>query len=233
MRAILYRSRLIFALICVLAFTAGALAAPLVVGTITVDQNTTKNDGTIGGSDFICHFDLNATFDTQTCCAKSDLHWIQLVTTSKKIPGNFPDPNRPFIDPRSGQNIGGGQTGNGTPFYDITVDKTADFGDNTKWRREGTGTFLGDGPQNLLSEKPFMFMAESLLICQKPTTMMMGILGGVKWGYNIAADSSVSVLPPMTLMETQDIRDRFNTALGLDFNGWTIADTGTLWDGQQ
>ena len=63
--------------------------------------------------------------------------------------------------------------------------------------------------------------------------MMLGILGGVKWGYNIAADMSVSVLAPMTLMETADIRDRFNTALGTDFNGWTIADTGTLWEGQQ
>src|SRR5438067_12176568 len=120
MSAISRRYRFIIALFVVIALGTGAWAAPLVVGSITVDQNTTKNDGTIGGSDFIAHFNLNAAFDTQTCCAKSDLHWIQLVTTSKKIPGNFPDPNRPFIDPRSGQNIGGGQTGNGTPFYDIT-----------------------------------------------------------------------------------------------------------------
>src|SRR6478672_11651663 len=191
MSAISRRARVLFAFFASLVLSASAWAAPLVVGTITVDTNSTKNDGTIGGSNFICHFDLNADFNNQTCCAKEDLHWIQLVTTSKKIPGNFPDPNRPFIDPRNGQNIGGGQTGNGTPFYDITVNQTADFADNTKWKREGTGTFLGDGPQNLLSEKPFMFMAESLLVCQKPTTMMLGILGGVKWGYNIAADGTV------------------------------------------
>lgn len=203
------------------------LLGNLNVGSITVDRYQRFNDGTLGGVDFIAHYDLNANWSMQTCC--SDLRWLQRVTSSTDT-GFTPSPNRPFIDPRMGQNIGG-PTPDNLPFYEFTGPNI-----NNSGTRDGSGRYIFDSPRVLLSRATpgmdYMFCAESLVVCNAGN-MMLGILGGISWGFTISTTDNMNYTVTRKAVEmltdSQALRDSFNTALMLDYPGWTIKDPATLW----
>jgi hypothetical protein len=132
-----------------------------------------------------------------------------------------------------GQDLGGAGVGDGLPFYDITYNSVADRNTPANEVHNGSGPLYNDSPRVLLTRGPYSFMAETLLVCIEPD-MMLGILGGVKWGFDIAADmTTVTPHAMMALGDTMAIRDAFNTALALDFPGWTIKPSTTLWPDEQ
>ncbi len=218
-------------LLCIILFGSTlvgtqAKAATLNVGTITVDDYKPVAENGLGGANFIAHYALNSCLTPQNCITPSSLHWIQLVTTSKQYGLGFPNPNRPFIDPLYGQNIGDGQVGNATPFYDITVDNINNFADYTKWGREGTGKYIGDRALTPLTYGLLSFTADSLLVSVQGN-QIGGILGGFQWGYTIAANqTTVSTSPLVALSDNLALEQQFNTALALNDPGWSIKPAG-------
>jgi hypothetical protein len=202
----------VISLITVVVATVGSVRADTIVGSISlVGTPSTFSDGTVGGMNIIAQYSA----DLSKTCLKGDvIHWMQLVTTNKVLGAGF-SKNLSFIDPIPNQPIGSGQKGNATPFYDITVNKVADFADQTKWLREGTGTFWGDRPQNLLTAGFFSFSVQTILVATSaasPKSLLM--LGGFSWGYTIGADQkTVSLLPIKGLSFSDGLATSFNTAL--------------------
>lgn len=226
--------RVLAALVLVLVVSASAHAGTLIlggvnVGSITVDDNTTTKTATLGGLNFIAHYTTNAAFTADTHVSVSDLHWIQRATSNKATVFT-PVPNRPFIDPRVGQGIGG-PTPDNLPWYEFTGPSLTDFS-----IRDGTGAFIGDGaaaPLNLATAAmSYTFVVESLLVGVFKGMKSMGILGGVRWGYTISVVGGkpiVTALGTTMLSDSAALRAGFNTALNLDYKGWFIQDNSTLW----
>jgi MYXO-CTERM domain-containing protein len=197
-------------LLCLGLFAPAAHADPLNIGSIVVDTYSSYSNGTVGGVTFTIHYQLNDNFNKQTCCTLDSLHWIQLVTSSAAT-GFTPTPNRPFIDPRQGQDIGGG-VGDGLPFYDVTYTNST----LATQKVDGTGPYVYDKPAVLLTRGPYSFTADTVLACVEGNHMC--ILGGVQWGFTIGADqTTVTALPMTDLSDTAALRDAFNTALAQDF----------------
>jgi hypothetical protein len=208
-----------------LVAVSSAQAAPVTVGQIALVQPPSiKNDGTIGGENMIATYSADLS---NTCLKGAVIHWMQLVTTNKLINSPGFSKNLSFIDPIPGQPIGGTppQTGNATPFYDITVNKVADFANQAKWIRDGTGTIFGDGPQNLLTQGFFSFTAQTLLVATtaaNPTQLLM--LGGFQWGFTIGADKkTVALLPTTGISFSNGLATSFNNALKNDFKDYTLS----------
>lgn len=199
-------------LLCLGLAAPAAHADSLNIGSLIVDAYTPYSDakGGVGGVTFTMHYQLNDNFNKQQCCTLDSLHWIQLVTSSDGT-GFTPTPNRPFIDPRQGQDIGNG-VGDGLPFYDVTYTNST----LTTQKVDGTGPYVYDKPAVRLTRGPYSFVADTVLACVDGNHMC--ILGGVEWGFNIAADQTTVTARPMTdLADTAALRDAFNTALAKDF----------------
>jgi len=186
---------------------------------IVVDTYDAYATRTQGGVEIVLHYEIDG--DLGPCCDSGDLRWIQLVTSSTET-GFTPDPNRPFIDPREGQNIGGGN-GNNTPFYDATYTDTTYATQKT----DGSGSVLYDKPAVNLTratpEAPYSFEAMSLLVCVNEDQTMT-ILAGLEWGFYFDDQGTVSLKTANQLGDTAGVRDAFNTALALDFPGWSIVE---------
>lgn len=193
------------------------------VGSITVDKNdplnVTVNPGNLSakGVNFLAHFDLTSAFDEQDCCKSSDLRWLQRAKTSKPLPGFT---KTDFIDPNAGQNLGGGRTGDGLPFYDQSYSTLNDANNNQNRKANGSGKYAKDQPFNLVSEAPFSFDADLLLVCVHDK--QMAILGGVHWGYKLDASGGVTPNAPTALTDTKSLRDALNTDLNKDFPGFSF-----------
>lgn len=225
------RSVVLAGMVWVLSIATAAQAALMNVGQIDVDRYMAMGNGV----EITAHFTTNAAFNDQTCCRAEDLRWIQRVSTTRRTGFSPPPadqvPPRPFIDPRNGQDIGGGTMGDNLPFYDVTYAMDPVTNPATPLVQNGSGRFIYDKPQlNAATSRPNTFCAETLLVCLKPGTMMMAILGGFSWGFDINADgSTVTPKATMALSDTMATRDAFNTALGLDFPGWSIISGADAW----
>ncbi|MGH7215570.1 MAG: hypothetical protein ACREIT_12460 [Tepidisphaeraceae bacterium] len=217
--------------------TLRAIPAPLTimgkqVGQIDVDRNDPLNvtitPGNLSarGLTFIAHFTLSDAFAMQDCCKASDLRWLQRAITSKALPGF---PNTDFIDPQQGRQItSGGLLADGLPFNDATFPSLANANNNTNRRQNGSGSHIKDQPFNLVSEAPFEFTGQSLLVCMEEN-MMLGILGGVEWGFTVNAQGVVTPKAPSNLADGAALRDAFNKDLARDFPGWVIKPADQLW----
>jgi hypothetical protein len=199
------------------------------VGTIFIDRYQAFSGGGLGGVDLRAHFTLNANFPNQDCCQAGDIRWIQRITSSAAT-GFTPNPNRPFIDPRQGQNIGGANVGDALPFYDVTYANQNDANNDNNRLANGSGSVLHDSPRVLLARGPYTFFAQTLLVCME-AGMQLGILGGFSWGFTIGAapGNAVTPTPIAALADGAALRNDFNTALAADFPGWSIVAANTLW----
>ena len=204
-----------------------SLAGAGQVGTITVNTFTQVGPaGGAGGVNAIATENVNLG---GTCLAGATLHWIQMVTvTTPYGAGGLGlagfSPNGTFIDPISGQPIGGGQTGNATPFYDITVNNANQFGNPANWLRDGTGAVWGDRPFlnfGLLNggNTPWTFTAQTLLVATTaaaPNTLLM--LGGFQWGYTLNINPNAVMLNNPTALTWGNInRATWQATLNQDF----------------
>ena len=218
-----WRSTALLVLSLVMAAPSAATAAFVDIGSISFDQYASFNDGTFGGDNIIAHYTLNASAQQfAPCFTQADIRWLQLVNSSTDT-GFTPTPNRPFIDPRSNQPGGF----DNLPWYDATYNNLADAQNNAN-RQFGAGPYLGDTPQVLLTRGPYSFTADSLVVVQMNN--MIAILGGFEWGFTIGANQmTVTPLPIKMIGDTPAIRTAFNTALGLDFPGYTIKDFNQIW----
>lgn len=211
--------------VAVAGLAASASAGVLNVGEITLFRHQTQTNG----MEITARFDPNGSFAEQDCCNAADLRWIQVVSTTARAGFSPPGDLRPFIDPRNGQNIGDPLTGDALPFYDVTY--TGDPAANPSLGiQRGTGSHIYDAPAlNNPASRPNTFCADTLLVCLKPGTMMMAILGGFTWGFDITAGGAVTLKNPSQLGDSADLRAKFNTALGLDFPGWSLISAGEAW----
>jgi hypothetical protein len=205
-----------------------------IVGSITVQQPTRILTGTVGGEVVDASQSVNLA---GTCLAGDTVHWIQMVTSITTAPGpgglGVPtfSPNTQFIDPINGQNIGGGQTGNNTPFYDITVNgNVGNFGNPANWLRDGTGTLFQDAPRlpfatiAAKSTFPFTVTFQTLLVATSaaaPNQLLM--LGGFQWGFTLTNMPNNVTLNPTTGLTFATINPNWNAVLGRDFAGNTLA----------
>jgi hypothetical protein len=186
---------------------------------IIVDKYESYTTRTQAGVEIILRYEVNG--DLGPCCKSGDLRWIQLVTSSTET-GFTPNPNRPFIDPRQGQNIGS-EVGNDTPFYDVTYTDTT----FATQRPDGSGAVFYDKPAvNLVRatpDAPYSFDALTLVVCVHDNNTM-SILAGLEWGFSFNHQGSVSLKPANSIGDSSAVRDAFNTALALDFPGWSIVE---------
>jgi hypothetical protein len=223
----LFRNRALRTIVVVLVATLGSFvqsvsAASLSInggaafGSITTVGPNAFSNASVGGVNFWANYTLDGG---QTQVVPADLRWLQLVTFSKAVTGF---PNRPFIDPRQGQAIGGGNTGDNQPWYDITGNTQAGISASGR----GVGTWMGDGPQAPWTAAPLTFTADTLVVTiLDATNKVAEILGGVEWGYSItspAGTNTVTPAGPTDLTVNIALRDAFNTQLANDFNGWTV-----------
>ncbi len=174
-----------------------------------------------------------------TCLAGADVHWIQLVYTSQaptSLPGGAAggfSPNTEFIDPIPGQDIGAGQKGNTTPFYDITVNALGSFGNPGNWQRDGTGKYFNDSPFIPLANfkpNPFTFTAQTLLVATTAANPLdLLVLGGFQWGFsfdkNLKTVTAVPANPTALAFNNINVPD-WNKALLNNFG--TAANPYTL-----
>jgi hypothetical protein len=186
------------------------------VGTIATEGPSATSTAASGGVNFWAHWQLDSG---QGVVNAGDLRWLQLASFSKAVPG-FPNPNRPFIDPRSGTLLGG-VTADDEPWYDITGATKATL----SLTGGGDDPWMGDGPYASWTLGPLTFTADTLVVVVTDWTAKQArVLGGVHWGYSIT-DATLKQVTPIAVIELTDskaLRDAFNTALALDFNGWTL-----------
>jgi len=202
-----------------------------VVGTITLDTYTSDQTNNLAGGQsgvtITAHYSVSDAVGLMNCCSTSNLRWLQLVTSSTTT-GFTPTPNRPFIDPRSGQSIGAG-TGDALPWYDPTYPDATLTGLNN-----GAGPWIYDQPRvNNNRATPgvdYTFVAQSLLVClydDASNPKKITILGGFQWGFSITDQGGVptystAAMPVTALSDGAGIRTALNTALGLDFPGYNV-----------
>jgi|GEM_PF-2088265 len=140
-----------------------------------------------GGAEIKAQYDLGANWDSD-CCPPANIRWMQRVQLlddkgADKVIAP-PDPNFPFaqfIDPRKGQDIGGGNKGDDLPFYDVTYAK-ADFSDGIQ---RGSGQYFFDRPSGWQNDSPLDFLATTLLVCIDDATKQARYLAGFKWGFSV------------------------------------------------
>lgn len=220
---------------CAFALVGGGAIAQINSGFIVMDTNAsyqgpTTND--LGGVTVQMHYSLGPGYTNQNCFTTNDLRWLQRVVSSTNT-GFTPTPNRPFIDPRTGQDIGG-TNGDSLPFYDVSY---TDAG-LSNWLQNGSGQFMFDMPAVLQSRGPYSFTAETLLVGIGPGNML-GVLGGVRWGFTISNDmltvTSLGSIPLNSgdmLLDSQ-LLTNFNTALALDFPGYSVKSSAELWSAER
>lgn len=204
-----------------------AIAAPINIGTINLDtyEAYVDDDGGdpgmfLGGVLIEASYMANDAFADQDCCTLDDLEWIQVVNSNKPT-GFTPDPNRPFIDPRMGQGIGGGNVGDGNPWYNQGTEGP-DFYDRP-------GVFQN----RATADMPYMFSATLALVCKNDTDKTMAILGGFTWGFTTTLNNgmySVAAKPTGAIGDTMAVRTLFNTALDNDFADWNMIAGTEAWD---
>jgi hypothetical protein len=226
---------LVFGLACALS-TNFAMAA--VVGNIVVDTYTPYQTGATAtdqsGVTLTAHYDITDPMGLANCCASGNLRWLQLVNSSTAT-GFTPTPNRPFIDPRQGQN-----GGDNLPYYDFTYPTSA-----LTTANNGVGPYIFDKPavnnNRAVTGTPYSFTADTVLVCiydSSGNPIKLTILGGFEWGFTIASDGgmpasyAVAARPITPLADGLALRNSFNTALALDFPGYTVVPcAGTTCDG--
>ena len=210
--------RVIFLSLALVFAWTNTYAVPINVGTIKIDKYETTLGGGVGGINIIAHYTLNDNFVDQDCCEEGDIRWLQRVTSSKPTGFTPPDPNRPFIDPRTDQSNGW----DNLPWYDATFNSLQDAKNNQN-RQFGSGPYFMDQPRVLLERGPYSFFAETLLVCIEEITKKIINLGGFSWGFDIGADKATVTSKPITqLNDNVALRNSFNTALGLDYPGWSL-----------
>ena len=186
------------------------------IGTLSTQGPSASSDADSGGVNVWANWTLNAG---QTQIDASSLRWLQLASFSIPVPGF---PNRPFIDPQSGQILGGTVTADNLPWYDITGDSKTGL----SLTGGGLGSWFGDGPFAQWSLGPLTFTADTLVVAVTDLAAKQArILGGVEWAYSIgsiAGVNQVSVTGPIDLANSQPMRDAFNTQLAVDFPGWSL-----------
>ncbi len=159
----------------------------------------------------------------------SELRWLQRVTFSKAVPG-VPNPNRAFIDPRSGQPLGSLPEGaDALPWYDISGLSQASL----SLEGGGDDPWTGDGPYAPLNLAPLTFTAETLVVAIDAIATNAVILGGVRWGYALGGSggSTAMAFGPVGLADSAELRGDFNAALESDFPEWSLVavpEPGTL-----
>ena len=220
--------RMILAGLFAVLTTISARADFVNVGSITVDTFSDFNNGQRAGANFTIHYTLNDAFKMQDCVTRDSLRWIQMLRLSKTVmfgDSSTPDPNRPFIDPRQGQFVPGapGNKGDDLPFYDLTYPTAATVGQNDKVIVNGSGVYMLDQPRIGLGARPFSFTAVTLLVSIHPNQQLY-VLGGVRWGFDVAGDflGSVTLRGPEYVAGNSALITPFNRALAQDFPGWEI-----------
>jgi hypothetical protein len=206
------------------------------VGYINIDNYTPYTGATgadLSGVTITAHYNIPDPTALSDCCDPSDLRWMQLVTSSTGT-GFTPTPNRPFIDPRQGQNIGAG-VGDNLPYYDVTYPDNTLTGINN-----GVGPYIYDMPAVLnmraVPGTPYTFVADSVLVCiydSATNPVQLIILGGFQWGFTITATNNVpgpgvtyqSTPMPIMQLGNNALRGAFNTALAVDFPGYTVVNS--------
>jgi len=218
------------AFVCaLLAFAPAARAAMINVGSIVIDKYEPFKNGGLGGVHIQLHFAPNANFANQTHV--TDVRWLQRVDSSKAT-GFTPNPNRPFIDPRAGQI----PEADNLPFYEFTYNNAADRASGANRVANGSGRFYTDSPRVLLNRSPYTFSGETLLVGIEGdiANKKLAILGGVAWSFTFAGavpGVTVTASNVTALADNNALRGNFNTALGLDFPGWTLIPPAQ-WDDQ-
>lgn len=203
----------------VVVASGAAQAAPLTLGGVTIGTLQTEgpiatSNAVTGGANFWANWDL---LPGQTAVEESDLRWLQLAHFSVPI-GGFPD--RPFIDPRNGTNLGVVDA-DAEPWYDITGPSKAEL----SLSGGGDDQWIGDGPYAGWGFAPMTFSVSTLLVQVTDWDAKQArILGGLSWGYSLstAGGNQVSLLPLAELANTVGVRDAFNTQLAVDFPGWSL-----------
>lgn len=189
-------------------------AADVVVGTLSTEgPNLAAVGGSVGGVNF---WATRALHPGNGRVEESDLRWLQRVTFSKAVEG-FPSPNRAFIDPRTGQGIGGGVSGDAEPWYDVSGPSR----NTLSLRGGGDDAWVGDGPAAPLALAPLAFTAETLVVAIDALSRRALVLGGVRWGFVIGPTGATAVAAEV-LADGPDLRADFDAALALDFPGWRL-----------
>lgn len=184
------------------------------VGTVTADGPYDVSDAFTASVNFWTNWSLDPG---QSLVAESNLRWLQLAEFSKPM-GGFP--NRPFIDPRGGQPLGG-TVGDALPWYDISGPTKSEL----SLTGAGDDSWSGDGPFVDWSLAPVTFSVDTLVVMISDLAAKEArVLGGFHWGYSAttAGGNKLTVIGPTEVGDTQAIRDAFNAGLAVDFPGWTL-----------
>jgi hypothetical protein len=198
------------------AATAGVLTlGGTTIGNLVIEGPFVQSDAFTGGVNFWAHWSLAPG---QTTVDEANLRWLQLASFSKHVPG-FPD--RPFIDPRSDQNLGS-VLADSEPWYDITGGAK----NTLSLTGGGDDPWMGDGPFAQWAFAPLTFTADTLVVLITDLAAKQArVLGGVHWGYTINSIAGVNEVLPTgvtDLSNTAAVRGAFNAQLALDFPGWTL-----------
>lgn len=144
---------------------------------------------------------------------EGNLRWLQRSSFSKPVVG-FPD--RPFIDPRAAQPLGG-VLADGLPWYDISGP-----GRNAlSLTGGGDDAWVGDGPYAPRALAPLEFVSETLVVAVDALRQEAWLLGGVRWGYALTALGAAPI-GPEAVSDDAGWRSAVNEALAADFPGWQL-----------
>ena len=193
------------------------------IGTITVDQYSAIQLGNgaagLSGVSVTAHYTVS---DPAALSAYPEgVQWIQVVSSSEQT-GFTPEPNRPFIDPRTGQSFGEG-FGDGETGYDATYTDGRLLVSN-----RGRGPYLFDAPAVLnqrAASDAYEFVAHTLLVTAPTGSGLrtLSVLGGFRWGFTVVRRSntrySVERAPLLPVYDDEPVLDLFNDALAIDFPG--------------
>lgn len=200
----------------VLAILAGSI--PAHAQKIHIDQYTTRNAE--GGVGLRARYDLGPDWDPDECCDPDDIRWMQLVQLRDEdgdpktdVPGY---PKSDFIDPEPGQP---GPGWDNLPWYDVTYNGAygGAFG-------RGIGDRMEDFPGGWGPFGAMTFCAQTLIVCIDETNKQIKMLGGFKWGFSVAADSTITRKGLMDLDDNVALRTEFNDALDSNtaFEPWEV-----------
>lgn len=187
------------------------------VGSLTTQGPAVRQDAFQGGLNFWANWSLSPQ---QSLVNPDNLRWLQLTRFSRAVGTPYPDPPRPFVDPLSNQKIGV-QTTDSLPWYDVTGPTQA----SVAVQGRGLGAWLGDAPSAPWNLAPIEFIADSLVILiTDADAKRIRILGGVRWGYALDSPTGkhTTAMALTELGDTAELRAATNTALALDYPGWTV-----------
>ncbi len=184
------------------------------VGSITAIGPQTVSTAVSGGVNFWAAWDFDSG---QSLVDPGDVRWLQLASFSQDVDG-FPD--RPFIDPLALDGFAGSDF-DALPWYDITGPTQA----SVTLNGGGDDAWMGDGPYAAWSLGPVTFSVDTLVVrITDAIAKQARVMGGIHWGYSITGVDSklVSAIGVTDLSDSAALRDAFNTALAIDFPGWTL-----------